>query len=46
MSPRVGLDEYEEATTATSLVLRSRAGDIVAAAKPCVVTIKILLDNN
>lgn len=46
MGPRVGLDEYEEAALATTLVLRSRAGDLVAVEKPCVVTIKILLDNN
>jgi hypothetical protein len=43
---RVGLDWYEEATMATTLVLRSRAGDIVAVEKPCVVTMKILLDIN
>lgn len=45
MVPRVGLVEYEEATIAT-LVQRNRAGDIVVVEKPCVVTIKILLDNN
>lgn len=42
----VVLDEYEEATVATTLVPRSRAGDVVAVEKPCVVTIKILLDNS
>lgn len=44
MGPRVGLDEFEEATIATTLVLRNR--DIMVVEKPCVVTIKILLHNN
>jgi len=46
VGPSVGVDEYEEATIATTLVLRNRAGDIVVVEKACVVTIKILLDNN
>lgn len=46
MGPRVGLDECEEATIATTLVVRNRARYIVVVEKPCVVTIKILLDNN
>jgi hypothetical protein len=46
VGPRVGIDEYEEATIRTTLVPRSSARDIVAVEKPCFVTIKILLDNN
>jgi len=46
VGPRIGLGEYEEATIRTTLVPRIRARDIVAVEKPCVLTIKIVLDNN